>query len=63
MKKIFVTIFLLLSTVTIQAQQETNENKAIEKTILNYIENFFENNFEEMNKSLHPRLAKRGFFY
>ena len=60
MKKIFITIFLLLSTVTIQAQQETNESKAIEKTILNYIENFFENNFEEMNKSLHPRLAKRG---
>ena len=60
MKNIFIAIILLLSTVTIQAQQATNESKAIEKTILNYIENFFENNFEEMNKSLHPRLAKRG---
>ena len=60
MKKIFITIIVLLSAITIQAQQETNESKAIEKSILNYIENFFENNFEEMNKSLHPRLAKRG---
>ena len=60
MKNIFIAIIVLLSTITIQAQQATNESKAIEKTILNYIENFFENNFEEMNKSLHPRLAKRG---
>ena len=60
MKKTFITIIVLLSAITIHAQQETNESKVIEKTIINYIENFFENNFEEMNKSLHPRLAKRG---
>lgn len=39
---------------------ETNENAAIEKSSLNYIENLFENNFDLMNESLHPRLAKRG---
>lgn len=60
MKKTFITIIVLLSAVVVHAQQETTENKAIEKTILNYIENFFENNYDAMNKSLHPRLAKRG---
>ncbi|MCB0461144.1 MAG: nuclear transport factor 2 family protein [Flavobacteriaceae bacterium] len=43
-----------------QSVQDDKEIKAVESTIVNYIENFFENNFDEMNKSLHPRLAKRG---
>ncbi len=60
MKKIFIILIVLLSTVTSHAQLKTDENTEIEKTILNYIENFFENNFDTMNESLHPRLAKRG---
>ncbi|WP_299362919.1 nuclear transport factor 2 family protein [Winogradskyella sp.] len=57
---LFFTIVIFFFGFTAIAQQEDLENKAIEKTVLNYIENFFENNFDEMNKSLHPRLAKRG---
>jgi hypothetical protein len=60
MKRVFIIIIILISTVTSHAQLKTVENTAIEKTILNYIENFFENNYDAMNESLHPRLAKRG---
>ena len=60
MKKIAILIIVILSSITSQAQLESTENTAIEKSILNYIENFFENNYDEMNASLHPRLAKRG---
>ena len=60
MKKALSLITLLICTVAVQAQPDTTENDAIEKSILNYIENFFENKFDAMNESLHPRLAKRG---
>ena len=60
MKKIFIILIVLISTVTSYAQSDTLENSAIEKVILNYIENFFENDYDAMNESLHPRLAKRG---
>jgi len=57
---IFTATFLLIFTITSEAQMNSIEGEAIQETIHNYIENFFENNFEEMNKSIHPRLAKRG---
>ena len=59
MKKIFIILIVLISTVTSHAQSDTLENSGIEKVILNYIENFFENDYDAMNESLHPRLAKR----
>lgn len=61
MKKLFFIAILLLSSFVVSSQTATTEEKKIEKSILNYIENFFENNYDAMNKSLHPRLAKRGF--
>ncbi|MEM1319408.1 MAG: nuclear transport factor 2 family protein [Bacteroidota bacterium] len=63
MKTLLTTLLTLFFTITLTAQtpQEDVEYAAIEKTVLNYIENFFENEFDQMNKSLHPRLAKRGF--
>ncbi len=60
MRILFFTSIILLFSFTANAQKEVTEDKAIEKIVINYIENFFENNFDEMNKSLHPRLAKRG---
>lgn len=58
MKKIVLLLFItFISTTNSIAQQ--NE-KAIEKAVLTYIENFFENNFEKMNTVLHSRLSKRG---
>lgn len=62
MKASFITILVSLFTITVtaQTQHEEIERRAVERTVLNYIENFFENNFDAMNKSLHPRLVKRG---
>ena len=60
MKKVITIIIALISAVSSHAQLQIDENTAIEKTVLNYIENFFENNYDVMNESLHPRLAKRG---
>ncbi|MEZ4797555.1 MAG: nuclear transport factor 2 family protein [Flavobacteriaceae bacterium] len=60
MKAITTIITIFYFTIGVNAQNIETEKPLIEKTILNYIENFFENNFDEMNKSLHPRLSKRG---
>ncbi|MHA7832655.1 MAG: nuclear transport factor 2 family protein [Flagellimonas sp.] len=62
MRKLIFTLCILLAIAT-NAQEPKDslkEKQAIQKCVLNYIENFFENNFDEMNRSLHPRLAKRG---
>ncbi|MEQ5790682.1 nuclear transport factor 2 family protein [Muricauda sp. NFXS6] len=62
MRKLIFTLCMLLA-ISANAQESKDnlkEKEAIQKCILNYIENFFENNFDEMNRSLHPRLAKRG---
>ena len=58
MKKIILLLSIAYISITnINAQQK---EKAIEKTVLTYIENFFENNFTAMDAVLHPRLSKRG---
>lgn len=59
-KKLILLLLITLTGSAMQAQESTNENEAVEKAVLNYIENFFENKFDAMNASLHPRLAKRG---
>jgi hypothetical protein len=60
MKSIITIITIFYFSIAVNAQSNEIEKNLIEKTILNYIENFFENDFEQMNKSLHPRLSKRG---
>ena len=60
MKSIIILVILSISVATSHAQSMTDENAAIQRAVLNYIENFFENNYDAMNESLHPRLAKRG---
>ena len=62
LKKIFCYL-LLLGIIPFSYAQDTpphETEKAIELTVLGYIENFFENNREEMLQYLHPQLAKRG---
>lgn len=58
-KTLLSLLFSLLFTPFIANAQEA-DSILVEKAVLNYIENFFENKFDQMNKSLHPRLAKRG---
>ena len=61
MKKTILTLLITLSCSTLMAQGITNDDElAVEKVVLNYIENFFENNYSKMETSIHKRLAKRG---
>lgn len=55
-----LTFLFLLFITSFSLKSQEVDSVAIEKTIINYIEHFFLNDFEQMNKSLHPRLAKRG---
>ena len=62
MTKVFslIAIVLLISGVAAaQTTAPTDENAAITKTALNYIEGWYEGNAERMESALHPELAKR----
>ena len=66
MTKVFslIAIVLLVSGVAV-AQTQTapaDENAAITKTALNYIEGWYEGNAERMESALHPELAKRMIY-
>lgn len=56
----FFLLVTLFSSLSFSGSAQEADSVLVEKAVLNYIENFFENKFEEMNKSLHPRLSKRG---
>jgi hypothetical protein len=64
MTKAFTLItMVLLVSVTALAQTETaDENAAITKTALNYIEGWYEGNAARMESALHPELAKRMIY-
>ncbi len=59
-KNVGIVLALLFCPLIGYTQSDSSAESLIKKVVLNYIENFFENNYEQMNKSLHPRLAKRG---
>ena len=54
-----IAIVILLSGVAAAQTAPTDENAAITKTALNYIEGWYEGNAERMESALHPELAKR----
>ena len=58
MKFARLTIFLIFSTVTLEAQT-AEDSAAIRRTALNYVEGWYEANPERMERALHPELAKR----
>jgi|SRR5215213_7948227 len=62
MTKVFSLIAIVLLVSGVAAAQTTapvDENAAITKTALNYIEGWYEGNAERMESALHPELAKR----
>jgi hypothetical protein len=61
MKATFLTIFILLLTRSVFAQS-TEEKKAVEKAILNYVEAFYEADTVKAYESVAPYLAKRGYY-
>lgn len=62
MKSALILIVLLLSGITLHAQNTTAsdaDRDAIKATALDYIEGWYEGNPERMERALHPDLAKR----
>ncbi len=54
-----IAIVILFSGVAGAQTAPADENAAITKTALNYIEGWYEGNAERMESALHPELAKR----
>jgi len=69
MKKLTLTLIaaMLLTAAPVVAQQQgaaasssrTEDEAAIKKTALNYVEGWYDGNAERMKRALHPELAKR----
>src|SRR5215813_5177879 len=64
MTRVLSLIAIVLLTCGAAAAQAapTDENAAITKTALNYIEGWYEGNAERMESALHPELAKRMIY-
>jgi hypothetical protein len=64
MRKVFLLIaFTFLVTATAAAQTSSpDDNAAITKTALNYIEGWYEGDAARMESALHPELAKRMIY-
>lgn len=61
-KVLALIAFTLLVTVTAMGQTPTDDNAAITKTALNYIEGWYEGDATRMESALHPELAKRMIY-
>ena len=62
MKKLLI-LFLLAFALSFSANAQTNEDKeAVRQAALDYIESIYEVNPAKAERSVHPDLAKRGFF-
>jgi hypothetical protein len=63
MKKLILTAGLIGLLFTFaQAQEPPNDETAIRKTALDYIEGWYEGDAARMESALHPELAKRMIF-
>jgi competence protein ComGC len=54
-------LLLLILPVAIKAQT-TDEREAVRQAVLDYVEGIYEVNPARVERSVHPDLAKRGFF-
>lgn len=57
-----VAIVLLTSSAAAAQEASPDENAAITKTALNYIEGWYEGDAARMESALHPELAKRMIY-
>src|SRR5690242_3467827 len=61
-KLIVITACILLLAGCVHAQDAANDEAAIKKTALDYIEGWYEGDAARMESALHPELAKRMIF-
>lgn len=57
MKTIAYLLVLLVTTITINAQ--TNDREAIQQAAIDYMESYYASNTAQMEKAIHPEVAKR----
>lgn len=57
-----IAIVLLVATAAVAQTGTSDENAAITKTALNYIEGWYEGDAARMESSLHPELANRMIY-
>jgi hypothetical protein len=63
-RRLLLLIIALCTASVAQAQQDaaTREREAVRRAALDYIEGFYEGDTAKIIRSLHPRLAKDGFW-
>src|SRR5690242_4559014 len=61
-KLLVITGCILLLATYAHAQEPANDEAAIKKTALDYIEGWYEGDAARMENALHPELAKRMIF-
>lgn len=61
MKKIAFALLLCCFCSAAQAQTADDE-KAVRKAVLNYVESFYKADTTKVYASVHPELAKRGYY-
>ena len=62
MRKILVLILLTISTTIAISAQSNEDKEGVRQAALDYIESIYEVNPGKAERSVHPDLAKRGFF-
>lgn len=62
MKKIFALALLMCSLCLGAKAQAQDDEKAIRQAIQNYVESFYNADTSKVYASVHPELAKRGYY-
>ena len=62
MKKLILFWVWLVSGIVVARAQSADEEPAVRKAILNYVESFYNADTSKVHASVHPELAKRGYY-
>jgi len=62
MRRIVVSVAIVLSMSVAAAAQSDAEREGVRQAVLDYVEGVYEVAPERIERSVHPELAKRGFF-
>ena len=62
MRRILISVALVLSLSVAAAAQSDAEREGVRQAVLDYVEGVYEVAPERIERSVHPDLAKRGFF-
>ena len=62
MRKLFVMLALALALPAAAHAQSSDEREAVRRAVLDYVEGVYELAPARIERSVHPEMAKRGFF-